>query len=150
MESKLLYELIGNKLVTSEMIHLVNELKANFKTGRYPLANGAYANAQTYTTYDENTRNYENHRLFIDIQIVLEGKEVIWVASAADAAFSVVRPYVPDIELMNGPVREEPIVLNSEEFLILHPGQAHKYGCTIPTTPATNVKKVIIKVPYTK
>ena len=47
--------------------------------GKYDLENGAYVSVQEYTTKARSEAKYEAHKKFIDIQMILSGKELIAV-----------------------------------------------------------------------
>ena len=48
--------------------------------GKYDLENGAYVSVQEYTTKARSEAKYEAHKKFIDIQMILSGKELIAVS----------------------------------------------------------------------
>ena len=131
--------------VTDAMVDQVLALLIDLKCGRYEFEGGAYANAETYETVESKDKQFEAHRKFIDVQIIVEGQETIEVADVNSPEFEVTVPYVHDIVFMNGPVKSRKIELQEGEFCVLYPQDAHK--------PCTNldgshkVKKIVIKLP---
>ncbi len=45
--------------------------------GKYELEGGAYVSVQEYTTKARSEAKYEAHKKFIDIQLILSGRELI-------------------------------------------------------------------------
>ena len=131
--------------VTKEMLDKVQELMGNFVEGRYEFEGGAYANAESYVTKSSAEKEFEAHRKFIDVQIIVSGQETIEVAETSDPAFVITKPYVHDIEFMNGEVEAKKIELQAGEFCVLYPEDAHK-PCT-HLDGEHEVKKIVIKLP---
>ena len=127
------------KLVTPEMVSLVETLKKGWIEGRYELANGAYANAESYLTKENSV--FERHNKYIDIQIVLSGMEVIELLTPV-----VKQEYDEnrDIEFVDIPEVEH-VYMNEDTYCIITPETYHKpcMDCCGKHT----VRKVVIKVP---
>lgn len=98
---------------------------------------------QSYLTRSDNL-SFEDHKKYIDIQVILEGKERIYVGSPGelaeifpydekkDAAFYGYDPGCGFRDLSEG------------DFLILFPGEAH---CPRAMSgEASNVRKTVVKV----
>ena len=131
--------------VTDAMVDQVLALLIDFKAGRYEFEGGAYANAETYETVESKDKQFEAHRKFIDVQIIVEGQETIEVADVNSPEFETTVPYVHDIEFMDGPVQSRKIELHDGEFCVLYPQDAHK-PCT-HLDGKHRVKKIVIKLP---
>ncbi len=113
--------------------------------GRY-LIDGErlFATVSTYRTREEAEVPFEAHRLFIDIQCLLAGKEILYWMPCQGAA--VRQPYSKDkdVELLEDG-ESSAVVLGSGVFAILFPADAHKPGCA--ALDPEEVRKVVIKVP---
>lgn len=132
--------------VTDAMVDQVLALLIDFKPGRYEFEGDAYANAEEYTTVGTTEKDFEAHRKFIDVQIIVEGQEIIEVVPVDSPEFEVTVPYVHDIVFMNGPVKQvRKEELHAGEFCVLYPQDAHK-PCTHLDGPH-KVKKIVIKLP---
>lgn len=136
------------KGLPAEVIDKVFELQKNPVLGRYDFENNIYINVETYEPVSFEEKEFEAHKNYVDVQILLKGKENIFVADAADQGFKITKPYVPDIVFMDGEVPSEPILLNEGEFCILTPEHAHK-PCIwrVGTDPNCCVIKAVIKLP---
>ena len=128
---------------------LQREDLASIELGKHQLTeNGCFANVQEYNTKLES--NYEAHKDYIDIQVVLAGKEHIFVAPIADAAERLT-DYDPvkDIEFFASAANEKPVLADKDNWVILFPLDAHMPCMTIGEEP-TPIRKIVIKVPFVK
>ena len=115
--------------------------------GRHELEGGAYANVMTYETKTVGT--YEAHREYIDVQIILSGREVIAVETVdAMRKHRCLSPYGEkgDIEIYEANEGGKDFLLERGDFLILMPSDAHMPGVAADGTPET-VHKAVIKIP---
>lgn len=134
-----LKNLMNEQLVTSEMLELVESLGREWKEGRYELANGAYANAESY--YTKATSVFERHNKFIDIQIVLQGMEVIeLITPTVKQEYDETR----DIEFVDIPDVDR-LYMEAGTYCIITPATYHK-PC-MDCCGRHHIKKVVIKVP---
>ena len=105
--------------------------------GKYDLENGAYVSVQEYTTKARSEAKYEAHKKFIDIQMILSGKELI-------------DEYNEEKDFMLFHHNDEctDYVLEAGDFLILYPQDVHMPGvCVNEKSP---VRKIVVKVPVEK
>ena len=110
----------------SEVVNKVLELAKNPVLGRYDFDNKIYINVETYEPVPFTEKEYESHKDYVDVQILLKGKEKICIAPVADPGFKITKPYVPDIQFMDGPVVFGSVDLHEGEFCVLTPEVAHK------------------------
>jgi YhcH/YjgK/YiaL family protein len=98
---------------------------------------------QSYTTRPDIEARLEAHRKYLDIQVVLDGREVIYWAPIegleADGAYSDER----DVIFYKGSVPGA-VTLASDCFAIFHPQDAHKPCCHWGAPAA--VRKAVFKV----
>ncbi len=122
-------------------------LKGELTDGRYDLENGAYAFLSTYVTKPISEGLYEAHKEYTDVQLIVDGVELIGVTGLEKMHSGVcVKEYEYDIELYKvegGELHE----LKRGEFLILTSSDAHMPG--ISHTPA-ETRKLVIKIPEKK
>jgi YhcH/YjgK/YiaL family protein len=101
----------------------------------------------SYQTNPLKEIRYEAHRRYADIQVVLEGTEIILV-SDKDSLKTVV-PYDPekDAEFLDGnPPGSHQLILSSPEAAaVLFPADAHQPGIAFENN-ASAVSKVVVKV----
>ena len=133
--------------------------------GKYDLENGAYVSVQEYTTKARSEAKYEAHKKFIDIQMILSGKELIAVSpiekmTISDEYIKKSAKLLCDIfdhspvfrvggdefvVFLRGDDYSTDYVLEAGDFLILYPQDVHMPGvCVNEKSP---VRKIVVKVP---
>lgn len=122
-------------------------LAEDVENGTHDLADGVFANVMTYETKKRCNTFFEAHKKYIDIQIMLNGSEIISVESVEDMhKYECVQPFGDgDTELYAVNSDCVDYVLNNGDFVILYPEDAHM-PCICIEEPKT-VKKAVIKVP---
>lgn len=128
-----------------EAVKLLQNLSSGTETGRYELNDGNYVNIETYNTKPLSDAKFESHRKFIDIQLLLSGKERIYVKPLKE--LSALAPYnaQKDIIFYSDNVEAaDYITLDSTNFVMLFPHEAHapQAACS----GAVSVKKVVAKI----
>ena len=113
--------------------------------GRHELLdqNRLYASVQSYDTEPLESGFLEGHQIYIDIQLLLSGRETIGWAPREKQ--SVATPYdLPrDIAYFHGPC--QPMRLRTGDFMIMWPSDLH-----LPqrhfSNEAGRVRKVVVKI----
>ncbi len=105
--------------------------------GRYEINEKDFANIEEYTTKKEG--KFERHRLFSDIQIVLNGKEKLFIGDAG----KVLVPYVEDIEFLEGKPTSS-VILDGTNFILIFPNEPHMPQMALDKE--TQVKKLVVKI----
>jgi len=121
-------------------------LDASCPTGRYDLdGDRVYALVQRYRTKPRDQAALEVHRKYVDVQLVLAGRETILWAPLA-ALTTVTQPYDParDIGFFAMVSGTTPLSLGPGQFSILFPADGHAPG--LAAEGATDVVKVVVKV----
>lgn len=111
--------------------------------GKYEIdGEEVFAMVQEYETKDLENAKYEAHKKYIDIQYMLAGSENMGYSSIDK--LEITSPYSEqnDFMLLEGEVNL--IVLNSKDFFVLYPEDAHMPGVFIKEK--NKVKKVVVKV----
>ncbi|MCL4694738.1 MAG: YhcH/YjgK/YiaL family protein [Candidatus Hydrogenedentes bacterium] len=122
--------------------HLLS-LGADVADGRYELdGDNLFCMVQSYETKPRDEQEFEAHREYADIQILLEGKEsILW---APREGLSVSKPYEPDFEFYSLIPGATDLVLRPGQFCVFMPDDAHA-PCITHETPCT-VRKAVVKV----
>lgn len=125
--------------------NFLSECKAHRITdGRYPIEDDSvYALVQSYPTDEEQNRQYEAHRQFIDIQYVLEGSEIIYWLPIGQAPEGTEYSEELDAVLFQAQ-GGSPLVMSEGFFAVLFPQDAHKPGCVL--NKRMQVRKIIVKI----
>lgn len=113
--------------------------------GRYELQNGVYANVETYMSQPREARKFENHRKYIDVQIIIEGEEFIELFPVEKFSENGCYDDEKDISFFCNCKKGTNIKLSKGDSLIIFPGQAHM-PC-VQTDESVKVKKAVIKIP---
>lgn len=115
--------------------------KENLPAGKYPLQNG-FALIQEGTTRRFDDADFEVHREYLDIQVIVSSSEYVEYADMTTLKTKVPFDLEKDLELMSG--EGSKILIKPDTFYILYPTDGHKPCCheDIPT----NYKKVLAKI----
>ena len=146
LENMSLYKNIPN-CVLDFVKTILNTNVQNLKLGRYELNDKIYANIETYSTKSVSEGKFEAHKKYIDIQLVLSGKEKIFVTDVNDS-LNVKVPYSEekDIIFYSNPINDNMnVVLNGVNFVMLFPHEAHAPQISIDNDTNT-VLKVVVKI----
>lgn len=114
------------------------------ENGKYELSDGIYASVSEYSTNVTDSPVFEDHRLYIDIQILLDGKERILICARDSAKLKT--EYKPDAEFYSDASDYQTLNMAEGRFALLFPGDLHAPGLAAKTEPE-KVKKIVIKVP---
>lgn len=109
-----------------------------------PIGDGVLAKIQEYTTDPEDTRKFETHRDYFDIQFVVRGEEFIGIVPAQGLIPDGDYDEATDIQYYQTPPKHGGAVLRDGDFLIVPPEDAHRPNCQ--TDKACTVRKIVVKV----
>ncbi len=109
-----------------------------------------FARVVTYKTAPAQCQTFESHRDYIDIQVLLSGRERVDVALAAEAGLSPLEQYDSnkDLVLFKEPKDFATINLLPGRFAVFYPGDVHRPNCELDGV--LDVKKICVKVRYLK
>jgi len=112
---------------------------------RHELAGGAYAMEMAYLTKPRAEGFFETHRRYIDIQVVVEGDEIMEVAPAG--TLGLAQPYDAAKDFTRHTDAHAPSVLRvaAGHAAVFWPEDAHMPSLTVGR-PAL-VRKTVVKVP---
>ncbi len=120
----------------------------NAPDGKYFAENGVYASVSSYDTKDKSLAKYENHRSYIDIQLLISGSECLICGDTDDTY--VTEKYIEgkDIEFYARPEKApvQALSLTKGKFALLFPGDLHAPGLTLGEN-AESVRKIVVKIP---
>ena len=92
--------------------------------GRYELTDGCYVNVDEYDTRENY--NFEVHRKYIDVHLMVDGEEDIFYAPLSHGSESIAYDEEKDVAFYtcdNGP--HSKVGLASGEAVVLFPGEIH-------------------------
>lgn len=125
-------------------LEIFKTLDKNTPVGHYEVSEMLYYNIEEYTTDLEEKRRFEMHRHYADIQCILEGEEIIWVADPSELDLEEEFMEERDAAFYRGDRIGTSHHLKAGDYLILYPGEAHKPGVCVGKPSPT--KKVVFKV----
>lgn len=115
--------------------------------GKYELdGKRLYAQVQRYDTAPEETKRWESHRVYADIQFVVSGREQMLYAPVEGLRSSIPYNEVKDVEKYHDECVENatPLIVPPGSFCVFLPQDGHKPGCMVDHPES--VVKVVIKV----
>ncbi len=127
-----------DKAIDYLMTHALKDMEA----GHYEIDKMVHLNVLEYETIAEEGAFFEAHEKYADIQIVVEGEELVGVSELARVT---VKTFDKEADLyeVDGPV-EHYIRLIPGKVLIVMPGDAHKLK--LAQKQPSRVKKAVMKV----
>ena len=146
LENHTLYTAIGYNLSSAFKFLLETDLMA-LPVGRIELdGDRMYAIVQEYPTRLAEGGFWESHRNYIDVQYICRGREQMGVASLKSMTLGDYSPEkdfqaMADLKIGIG----NTIEVNSGQFVVFFPGDAHKPGLSVASEPEL-VKKIVVKV----
>lgn len=115
------------------------------ETGKVELSGGAFALEQVYNSKVRADGFFESHRRYIDVQVVVEGEEIMELADIA--RMTVRQPYNPDRDLI---IYEDAtgsgLRVRAGEAAVFFPADVHMPGLCVTRDPVL-VRKTVVKVP---
>ena len=113
--------------------------------GSYPLNEGNKVNVSQYVT-KENDCVCEAHKRYADVQVIIDGVELLKLATEEDC--EVTKPYdeTKDLLMLKGDGKDEVVLKGGSETdcVIFYPEEIHQPGLCVDT-PAL-VKKAVFKI----
>lgn len=123
----------------------IDQASPSLPDGRYGIeGDEVYALVQSYETALAETKKFESHRRYLDIQFMVSGSEIIHYAPIT--ALQAVTAYdeAKDFMLYGDGGRGIPLQFDAGCFAIFYPQDGHKPGCV--NGPLNRIKKIVVKV----
>lgn len=130
--------------ISEAISYLANQDLANMPVGKYQVDDNFYYMVQEYTTRGEADCRLESHQNYIDIQMIISGRERIDCVSVGGLTVKEAYNLDSDVAFWNEPSDMMRCVLNAGSYAVLFPSDAHK-PCIAVEAPE-HVRKVVAKV----
>ena len=127
-----------------EGLSAVEALGAHPETGRYSFE-GGYFMIQEGLTKAMDDGDFEAHRKYIDVQIILEGQESVGWSEISELKVSVPYDEAKD-KIMYAGEPAECNTIRSGMFWAAFPADAHK-ACRNTGSTQTSYRKIVMKLP---
>ena len=122
--------------------YVLNNDMLSLECGRYELSEDIIVNRQQY--YGKTETFAESHKDYIDLQIVLSGRERMGYADISNLTVRVMEDYNPEMDLAKYFVSDECFYEMSEDsFALIFPEDIHRPGVKIDEEL---IEKVVLKI----
>lgn len=148
----MIYDNLANISIYSEIPEEVSRfllsLTSQTPEGHYEISENIYANVDVYETKPINKCKFEAHKRYIDIQMLLDGKEQLDCTSADDLKISEAYDENKDVMFFEAQkvLPDASYTLIPERFVLIYPHEAHRPQMASNSISET-VKKVVVKIP---
>lgn len=113
--------------------------------GSYPLQGETlFMNVMEFSTQLPDEKKAEQHREYIDIQVLLKGSEQIYYGLFESARECEEFHVAEDYQLCSRIENEQALTLRPGQFAVFMPLEPHKPGCVVDSPEP--LKKVVIKL----
>lgn len=110
----------------TDIIDFIENIRRNPKFGKHIINDKVYANVETYKTKKLSDAKFEAHQNYIDIQILLKGREKIYYTSKDNLDVKIPYNEEKDIVFYSQNIENYPWVgLDGSNFVVLKPHEAH-------------------------
>jgi len=125
---------------------LAKENLQNLEKGRYELdGTNLFATVDEYVPKRMADAQFEAHRVYADIQVVVSGEEQIGLAPYDDTVITI--PYNAERDIMFMSATEaEDLIAKPGRFFLFFPNDAHRPSVRVNENDSSLVKKVVVKV----
>lgn len=114
-------------------------------SGRVELGNGAFALEQVYMSKPRAEAFFESHKIYIDVQVIVEGEEFIEVADVAKLSVKEDKTPGKDVIVYHMADKASVLRLGAGEATVLFPVDGHMP--TVAIKAPTLIRKIVVKVP---
>ncbi len=127
----------------------LDDLK-KLEVGRHPITDEVFVIVSAYETQRKADKSFEAHKDYLDVQVVLEGKETISVKPVSELKESVPYNKEKDVAFYLTDAGGVDCSMQEGDALLLFPEDGHMPGADFTDGEHGQVKKAVIKIPYKK
>ena len=144
MRSRNNYSSINNNFEKAFEFLKRTDLKA-LAVGKYEVqGEEIFALVQEYTTQNQEEKKWESHEKYIDIQLIIEGQEIMGYAKVEDLLVKEDLRPEKDMIFYNSTLKGSNIKFSGGDYAIFFPEDGHRPGCAFDE--CSKLKKVVVKV----
>ncbi len=126
-------------------LHFATQFDRSLPDGRFEIeGNTIYAIVMNYETKPAENGKFESHQKYIDIQLLLEGSEMLEVSLDKNLPVTEAYSEEKDVAFYQAPKYKTSIYLQPGQFAVLYPHDIHR-PCLQIQKPE-KVRKMVIKV----
>lgn len=136
----------GLNINAREILAFVKKVKeSNLEDGRYEiLGEDLFAMVQTYDTKPEKECKFETHNKYIDIQYIIDGKEVMDYKHRDKLIITEDLSVTRDVVFYENPNEYTRTIVEADSFALFLPHDGHRPG--IKCGEIATVKKIVFKI----
>ena len=101
-----------------------------------------YVKVLRYTPKEEKENHFETHRLYADVQVVVQGVEKMQIVGGNNLENITEYNSKSDYQFFTAQREISDLVVRENEFIFFAPGEAHKPGCRYQNSHEPVVKLV--------
>lgn len=119
----------------------------NITLGKTIIDDSSYVNIEKYKTKPIKDAKYETHDNYADIQLLINGREKIYLSERAE--LTILEPYnvEKDITFYSDYVaKDKYVTLDGTNFVMLYPHEAHAPQISCSEDTSEEVIKVVVKI----
>lgn len=117
------------------------KLNKDTPEGRYEVCDGVYVNVSAYEPKQMSEAGYETHKLYADLQLMLDGEEYMGYADIGDIQAEGQYDAIKDIRFWRGAIA--PIRVKAGSWALFLPDEPHAPGIA---AGSKKVKKAVFKI----
>lgn len=140
-----IYNLKNYHVVSEKLLNFITNLDENTPEGHYEIDEKSYVNVDCYDTKSHDKCFPEAHKKYIDIQIILSGKERLDFENIEKLLIKDEYDSQRDVLFFEIPQNSNTVYLEQGSFVMLYPQDAHRPQMTASDTPQ-KVKKAVVKI----
>lgn len=115
-------------------------------TGRHEIeGSDLYVMVNEYVPNEEDSVQYEAHRVYADIQYVVSGQEQISIVPIDETIIVEAYDDQRDIMFLSA-IEATDRIATPEKFFVFFPNDAHRPSVRVNPNDSTQVKKIVVKV----
>lgn len=134
-----LYDRVNNAL-----FYLQNLDYENLNEGKYEVNPSFYYSVQRYNTKNASECKFESHNKYVDIQLMINGAEIMDIADISRCSLKTEYDEEKDIMFWNEPTIYSRCTLQARDYIILFPEHIHRGAVQLERT--SSVVKIVGKV----
>jgi YhcH/YjgK/YiaL family protein len=144
-------ELSAQTGIAPQLLAIIKQALAlhpeSLSAGRHEIdGDDIFMNVMTFDTAEPQSKRYEQHREYLDVQVLLRGEERIDFGPKGAAVEPDIYHEDDDYLLCDAVSPCQTLHMQPGMFAIFFPGEPHKPGCI--SEASQTISKVVIKVHY--
>lgn len=129
----------------AKALEYASKVEADLADGRHEIdGDDVYGVVAGYDSSADESRPFEAHREYIDVQVVLSGEERLEIAPVEQ--LETTKPYdaASDVEFFQPVGESSSLIMRPGIFAVLYPHEGHRPGCQLEKIQP--IRKLVVKV----